>query len=281
MNDITSYTTPARQLKLAVITLILVTVAILVAACSADATPTPTAPPDPLEAGEQLFRTAGCAVCHGQDALGTGAGPALPGHTEDQVLRQVRSPVGRMPAFSASQVSDEELDLIADYIISLGGGNGHVEPTTLGEDEVLVMHHWMALDAIQTENLDEADHHIQHIISAVQDDEHLNLMEEIAAAVSSGDLHDAEHLLEELLVGTVEPSLGADRLHAQLAFAALVTEDVADALHQLDHVLSVSDDSVLLGMAELAIEQLDAGDVEEARHIVQEALDRAPHDDGH
>lgn len=280
MNKITSYTAGARQLKLAVITLILVTVAILVAACSADATPTPTAA-DPLEAGERLFRTTGCAVCHGQDALGTGAGPALPGHTAEQVLRQVRSPVGRMPAFSASQVSDEELDLIADYIVSLVGGDGHVEPTTLGGDEVLVMHHWMALNAIQTENLNEADHHIQHIISAVQDEERLNLMEEIAAAASSGDLHDAEHMLEQLLVGTVEPSLGADRLHAQLVFAALVTEDVADAMHQLDHVLSVSDDPVLLGMAETAMELLDTGDVEEARHVVQEALDGATHADSH
>jgi len=78
-----------------------------------------------IEAGEALFSAKGCAACHGDDAEG-GVGPALAGHTSDQVRAQVRTPVGAMPACDASVITDEELDQLAAFIVSLGEGDGHV-----------------------------------------------------------------------------------------------------------------------------------------------------------
>ena len=74
-------------------------------------TPTPTSAPSPTsahadeephdgtEAGHELFIAKGCSACHGQDAEGTGIAPGLAGHSAEMVRRQVRSPVGAMPAF--------------------------------------------------------------------------------------------------------------------------------------------------------------------------------------
>ncbi|MBI4198286.1 MAG: cytochrome c, partial [Chloroflexi bacterium] len=105
----------------------------LVVACTAPpASSTPTAEPHEEESvGLHLFREKGCAVCHGQNAQGSAIAPALPGHTADQVRRQVRSPRFQMPAFGPAQVSDEELDVIVAYIESLGpamAGMEHMEP---------------------------------------------------------------------------------------------------------------------------------------------------------
>ena len=88
----------------------------LLTACgqpSPTATPPPAATLSPAEQGERLFAVKGCATCHGLAGAGSDIAPALPGHSAEQVLRQVRSPVGSMPAFGAERISDQELDLIA------------------------------------------------------------------------------------------------------------------------------------------------------------------------
>ena len=119
-----------------------VTAAILVFAVSACGSPaaTPTLTPTqvspaatslPMSSGQQLFISKGCAACHGQNAEGSPIAPALPGHTEEQVKRQVRNPVGTMPRFAPEQISEEELEQIADYIQSLALEQGHIEPTGL------------------------------------------------------------------------------------------------------------------------------------------------------
>ena len=250
----------------------------MLAACSSGDTPTPTAAPaDTFQTGAQLFLTTGCATCHGQDALGTDAAPGLPGHTEDQVVRQVRRPVGHMPAFSESQISDEELDRLADYIVSLGPGEQHTEPISLGEDEVLAMHHWMALDAIQSDNLTEADHHLKHIIELIEEPDHLRIMQEIEQAVSSGDLHEAEHLLEGHLADSLEPNLSIGTLHARLALAALATDDTDGARHHLEHALASPDDPGLSDVLEAAMAKIDAGEPEEAEHLIEDALEESDH----
>jgi hypothetical protein len=78
-----------------------------------------------IQAGEVVFNTKGCAACHGEDAEG-GVGPALAGHTEAQVRAQVRTPVGAMPASDSSVISEEELNHLVGFIVSLGEGDGHV-----------------------------------------------------------------------------------------------------------------------------------------------------------
>jgi len=108
---------------------------LLTAACGSDptATPVPTATPtaamdadhESIEAGEALYKANGCTACHGQEAEG-GIGPALAGHTREQVLKQVRTPVGGvMPAFSIEAISEAQLEQIAAFIVSLEGTNMH------------------------------------------------------------------------------------------------------------------------------------------------------------
>lgn len=246
-----------RPWKQAALTTGAMVLAITVAACSSSptATPTPTATPeDHVAAGERLFREKGCATCHGQNAEGTGVAPALPGHTEEQVLRQVRNPMGRMPAFSTSQISDEELEQIADYIVSLGPGDGHdgghMEPVDMGHNQVMEMHHWMALEAMQVGNVAEADHHIGHINDLTGDVDHLRLM-------------------EELLVDRVKPSLDMPYLHAHMAMRAMDVDDRTDARHHLQHIVDEGDDGDMMDMARSAMESMDAGDMGAARSMIE------------
>ena len=101
-----------------------VIVGLVVTACGSDqkaateevvAVPTVTKPlgeeedhadDDSVIEGLEEYRGLGCAACHGQDGEG-GTGPAVPGHTADQVRRQVRTPKGDiMPAFSQEQLND-------------------------------------------------------------------------------------------------------------------------------------------------------------------------------
>ncbi len=128
------------------------------AACGAAATPTviptlqPTSTPAsapsstlaPEAHGTQLFSEKGCAACHGQNAEGSAIAPALPGHTAEQVRRQVRNPIGAMPRFGPEKISDEELDELVEFITELTS-DGHGEPLDLAMEDVIALHHWMAL----------------------------------------------------------------------------------------------------------------------------------------
>ena len=79
-----------------------------------------------IAAGRQLYLIKGCASCHGQDAEGTAIAPALPGHTGQQVMIQVRSPLSLMPAYSKLQITDEESSEIVAYVESLSASAGQI-----------------------------------------------------------------------------------------------------------------------------------------------------------
>lgn len=98
------------------------------------ATPTSTTPPagaagavaaagakvDPAK-GRELFSNWSCGSCHAlADAGGTGhVGPALDGNrnlSKSLVVDRVTNGQGQMPAFGG-QMTDEEIDQIADYIV--------------------------------------------------------------------------------------------------------------------------------------------------------------------
>ena len=134
------------------------------AACGAAATPTVVPTPEPTSTpasalpstltpeshGTQLFSEKGCAACHGQNAEGSAIAPALPGHTAEQVRRQVRNPIGAMPRFGPEQISDEELEKLVEFITELTS-DGHEEPLDLAMEDVVAMHHWMALLALKAD----------------------------------------------------------------------------------------------------------------------------------
>lgn len=85
------------------------------------AAPTTAAPNANLEKGLQLFQQSGCAGCHGGEKATGGVGPRLNNITfpYEGLLRQVRSGSGIMPAFSPEVLSDTNVRLIYDYLISL------------------------------------------------------------------------------------------------------------------------------------------------------------------
>ncbi len=67
--------------------------------------------------GKDAF-VASCAACHGKEGQG-GAGPALKGVNGTLVKKSVRSGKGIMPAFSATQISDADLEEMAKYLSGL------------------------------------------------------------------------------------------------------------------------------------------------------------------
>ena len=124
---------------------LLLAVAVILTSCGTSATPEPAEQPtedghqeeeavkleETLSAavlpGLQVYRTVGCAMCHGFNAEGSDIAPALPGHTESQVRRQVRAPVGLMPVFTLNTMSDEQLDELVTFIVDLGGTRSYAQ----------------------------------------------------------------------------------------------------------------------------------------------------------
>ena len=187
------------------------------------AEPIPTSPPVQAETtseGQALVVAMGCAACHGQDLEGSQIAPALPGHSEEMVKRQVRNPRLQMPAFSESQITDDELDTIASYIAGLSG-EGHAHRETVELTAAIETHHWMALEAIKAGDQDESLHHVNHIIELLQPGEHRARMEGVLEGLQAGEKHEPEHEIEEMLAEFASPGLNLFQLHLKQALVSL------------------------------------------------------------
>lgn len=183
-------------------------------------------------AGHHLYIEAGCNGCHGEHAEGTEIAPALPGHSEEVVIRQVRSPLDEMPVYSVAELSDEDLHEIAQYVASLERAETHVEPVELSD--LVATHHWVALSAIEAGDLKDALHHVDHIIKLVQG-EHLAAMDKAREHLEAGDAHEAEHLIEGMLAGTSDPALSPAEIYLRLALAAVENGEIGEAIHETRH----------------------------------------------
>ena len=222
--------------------------------------------------GHDLMIAKGCAACHGQNGEGSAIAPALAGHTEAQVERQVRSPRFQMPAFSEEQVSDEELDAIIHYIASLESeGHAHAEVESAQLGATVEMHHWMALEALKADVLEDAVHHVEHIIELLDDGDHLDRMKVIREDLQVSNIHDAEHEIEEMLAGRAAPDLTLAQLHLRQALVALAVEGLADARHHVEHFRGLVRAQKAQRAAEI-LELLGKGDLHQAEHDIQELL---------
>lgn len=221
-----------------------------------------------MATGRGAYVAAGCSSCHGENAEGSDVAPPLAGHTMAQVHQQVRSPLGQMPAYPETQLSDEDLDKIAGYIAGLEETGMHIEPVKL--TEAVAMHHWMALSALAVNDRGDALHHIGHIIEAVSG-EHLAAMKEAREHLREGDTHEAEHLIEKMLAGKAKPELGLTRLYLRLALTAVDRHDGRGAIHEMRHFQELAKGGERAkGQAVLA--HLREGDLHDAEHGIADLL---------
>lgn len=241
-------------------------------------TPPAAAPPAAASEGERLFISSGCAACHGARGQGSTIAPALAGHTGGQVERQVRAPLGLMPVFPPSKISNEELGQIAEYVESLAGDHTHMRLTDPGA--ALSQHHWMTLFALEDGSANEAVHHIDHIITEVTG-QHLSQMVEAKNETQEGHLHEAAHLIENMLAGVQVDDLTPSEMHASLARSSLLIDDITGALHHLDHVMEqLSGDPAVANHVAEVRELLESGNISDAAHALEELTGTA-HEEEH
>ncbi len=213
------------------------------------------APPEPIAAEEEveheedeavaegysLYLAAGCAACHGQDGSG-GIGPALAGHTREQVFRQVRSPKGDiMPAYPPDRLSDEELEKIVAWIDSLGEDMAmeHDEGPEFELTMTEAAHLRLILDSIAAENQTNAIHHAQHLVDDAAP-EILPVAQKLLDDLQAGELHDVEKEATEILDAKVTEDFDFIGVHLGMALQAIQRDDLRDAEHHMESAVQVA-----------------------------------------
>jgi mono/diheme cytochrome c family protein len=92
-----------------------------IVACGDDSAPQPSGTPPStasLVRGQEIFAQY-CTKCH--PGGGAGAGPSLIGRNESasKITRTVRNGDGLMPSFQTSEISDEDLNQLVQYVQNL------------------------------------------------------------------------------------------------------------------------------------------------------------------
>ncbi|MBT5319066.1 MAG: cytochrome c, partial [Chloroflexi bacterium] len=220
---------------------------------------------DAVALGREVYGTVGCAACHGVDAEGSDIGPALSGHNELQVRRQVRAPIGIMTVFDQEILPPADLDALVAYIESLvvGGDHAHAHDAEISVADQSLAHHRMTLTAFEADNFEEAEHHIEHL-TTVLDGQHLALMQEALSATQAGAFHDAQHMVEGMLADVLAGEEGIDTLHYQLAIAGLRVGESEEAAHHLEHAVAELADPIAIEETEEILAFIALGDVGEA-----------------
>ena len=223
------------------------------------------------EAGYAVYVSVGCSACHGGEAEGTSFAPGLSGHSEAQVRRQVRAPVGTMPVFTTDRLPEADLVELVAYVESLGEGHTHGEGVEMADTGAnLEMHHWMALAAIEDDNVEEGLHHVGHIIELVEGD-HLARMQQAQEHLESGNTHDAAEAVEEMLAGILVGEFGQASMHLRLALSSVRVGNADAAVHHLEHAIGMDDPDTKEGSEEI-LALVQAGDLETAEHELVELL---------
>ena len=250
----------------------LIVASMVFAACSSPArVATVTGEPVPEALGSVLYETA-CASCHGKRAQG-GAGPALAGHTEEQIVRQVRAPVGEMPMFSPRFVSSYGLDDLVEIIEGLeateGGGHAH-DANLLSKQEVSQIQHALILRSIEEGDESAASHAAEEVLDLLSGN-HLVAMTKVLEDIQSNRFGPAEEALTNMAADApLTTHLADEDLLLTLVLNSLRAEDVGSTTHWLGHIEDSDHDHI----AEI-FAALSADDIEAAIELVERALPEA------
>lgn len=172
-----------------------VTLALVLAACGSTGEPKSELP---ANQGQELF-VLNCGECHGNDATGTDEAPAILGHTLEQVKEQVRTPEGDMEAISPEKLSDADLEIIAQFVASMGSGEEAHEEMMLSDEERT--HLMAAYEAIKDKDNMDRETAIQHLeqADALATGESAEFYEEMIELIEAKKAGTVRHELKELL----------------------------------------------------------------------------------
>lgn len=152
---------------------------------------------DALAQGKAQFVSL-CASCHSVDGTGSDIAPSVIGHTAEAIAKQVRNPVGGMPAFSQGLLPDSDLELLVQYVVSLGGEEAHPEIMPSEEEQIHLMAALEAIEDPQNVDREVAINHLQQAM-ALGTEEAAAVYAELIEAIENGKASTARHELEELL----------------------------------------------------------------------------------
>ena len=223
--------------------------------------------------GEQLYHSKGCSTCHGSRQGGSVIAPKLNGFTANQVKRQVRAPVGAMPVFGPSVISNEELNLIALFVASLS----HDDTFTVMDDQsqTVFQEHWMILFSLADGFSEEAIRHADNIIKLVSGP-HQAELKQASALIESGNTHEAAHLVENMVTGVdgdIE-TLNFLGLQVKLSHRATLAGEINTSVHFLSHASESlnADNELLHSRIQEIVNNLDSGNLEQATLGLEEII---------
>lgn len=221
--------------------------------------------------GQRLYIAKGCAACHGSRQEGSVVAPSITGYTADRIKQQVRAPIGAMPIFPPSKISNPELDHIARYVESLGDGNIFVKSDDLNQH--LFQQHWLILISLAEGSPEEAIRYTDNIIGVVSGP-HQSQMIQLRNDIETGNLHSAVHSVERMLTGVQESDSDFLGIRIKLTRNAAQAGDAATAAHYLSHAsISVGSVNALLNTQIANIQgSLDSGDLSNAVRELEELI---------
>lgn len=149
---------------------------------------------------EQDLFVLNCGECHGNDGTGSDEAPGIPGHTVEQVREQVRTPEGDMEAISPEKLSDADLELIAQFVAGMGGGEeahmGEISPSD--EERIHLMAAYEAIEDFENMDREAGIEHLEQA-AALASGEAAEFYEELVELVEAKKAGTARHELKELL----------------------------------------------------------------------------------
>lgn len=162
-------------------------------------------------AGEALFTSKGCAVCHGDNALGRvikpnescltchsgdlrslAIAPALPGHSAEEITEKVREGSKKMPSFDEDKITEDELAAIIAFIEDIP------VPEISGDLEAALSE---ALGAVRNNEIFWANLQLEEALTAAELDVQKAQIEKVIESVADGNLAEAVEQLEAMVSG--------------------------------------------------------------------------------